>query len=136
MICRYLFLKSIHLQGYLDPEYYKTQRITEKSDVYSFGVVLLELITAKLPIEKGTYLAREVLRLVNKSDKADYGLTNIIDATIRNEVTNLSAFGRFLELAMKCVEESAANRPMMSEVVKEIESILQNLSSPPPSLQL
>lgn len=115
--------------GYLDPEYYTTQRLTEKSDVYSFGVVMLELITSNRPIEKGIYLVHEVVRLMNKSDKAYYGLMNIIDATVINEMTNPIEFGRFLKLAIKCVEESTINRPTMSQVVKEIESIIQNISS-------
>jgi len=113
------------VQGYLDPEYYMTQQLTEKSDVYSFGVVMLELITSRQPIEKGKYIVREVRTLMNKNDEEHYGLRELMDPVVRNTPT-LIGFGRFLELAMQCVEESAADRPTMSEVVKALETILQN----------
>ncbi|KAF4354441.1 hypothetical protein F8388_018401, partial [Cannabis sativa] len=111
--------------GYLDPEYYMTQQLTEKSDVYSFGVVMLELITAKQPIEKGKYIVREVRTSMNRNDLESYGLKEMMDPTIRNTPI-LIGFGKFLDLAMQCVEEVAADRPTMSEVVKAIETILQN----------
>ncbi|BFG36680.1 hypothetical protein CerSpe_229550 [Prunus speciosa] len=111
--------------GYLDPEYYMTQQLTEKSDVYSFGVVMLELITARQPIEKGKYIVREVRLMMDKNDEEHYGLRELMDRSIRNSGT-LIGFGRFLELALQCVEESAADRPTMSELVKAIETILQN----------
>ncbi|KAK7386799.1 hypothetical protein VNO78_27135 [Psophocarpus tetragonolobus] len=111
--------------GYLDPEYYMTQQLTEKSDVYSFGVVMLELITSRQPIEKGKYIVREVRTLMNKKDEEHYGLRELMDPMVRN-TPNLIGFERFLELAMQCVEESAADRPTMSEVVKALETILQN----------
>ncbi|KAJ4963179.1 hypothetical protein NE237_023118 [Protea cynaroides] len=109
--------------GYLDPEYYMTLQLTEKSDVYSFGVVMLELITARKPIERGTYIVGEVRVAMNKTRDL-YGLHELIDPTIGLGST-IKGFEKFVDLAMKCVEESAANRPTMSEVVKEIESIMQ-----------
>ncbi|XP_021299996.1 probable leucine-rich repeat receptor-like protein kinase At5g49770 [Herrania umbratica] len=111
--------------GYLDPEYYMTQQLTERSDVYSFGVVMLELITAKQPIEKGKYIVREVRTVMNKKDEEHYGLRELMDPTIRS-TGMLIGLGKFLELAMQCVEDSATDRPTMSEVVKAIETILQN----------
>ncbi|XP_060971489.1 leucine-rich repeat receptor protein kinase HPCA1-like isoform X1 [Cannabis sativa] len=111
--------------GYLDPEYYMTNQLTEKSDVYSFGVVMLELITSKQPIEKGKYIVREVRMSLNRNDVESYGMKEMIDPSIRNTPI-LIGFGKFLELAMQCVEETAVYRPSMSEVVKAIETILQN----------
>lgn len=103
-----------------------TQQLTEKSDVYSFGVVMLELITAKQPIEKGKYIVREVRSLINKKDDQEYcGLRELVDPLVK-ETCNLGGFRTFLDLTMQCVEESASDRPTMSEVVKALEIILQN----------
>ncbi|KAF8683992.1 hypothetical protein HU200_044942 [Digitaria exilis] len=111
--------------GYLDPEYYMSQQLTEKSDVYSFGVVMLELIVAKQPIEKGKYIVREAKRLFDASDAEFCGLKEMIDARIMN-TNHLAAFGKFVQLALRCVDEVATGRPSMSEVVKEIEVVLQS----------
>ncbi|KAF8033885.1 hypothetical protein BT93_C0225 [Corymbia citriodora subsp. variegata] len=108
--------------GYLDPEYYMTQQLTKKSDVYSFGVLMLELLTARRPIEWGRYIVREVRVLMNK-DKDLYNLQGILDPAI-GMGTSLKGLERFVELAMRCVEESGADRPTMGEVVKEIENIM------------
>uniref|UniRef100_A0A0R0HQB0 non-specific serine/threonine protein kinase n=1 Tax=Glycine max TaxID=3847 RepID=A0A0R0HQB0_SOYBN len=109
--------------GYLDPEYYMTQQLTEKSDVYSYGVLMLELATARRPIEQGKYIVREVLRVMDTS-KDLYNLHSILDPTIM-KATRPKGLEKFVMLAMRCVKEYAAERPTMAEVVKEIESIIE-----------
>ncbi|XP_059460580.1 leucine-rich repeat receptor protein kinase HPCA1-like [Corylus avellana] len=109
--------------GYMDPEYYMTQQLTEKSDVYSFGVLLLELITARRPIERGKHIVKEVRNAMDKT-KELYNLHEILDPAI-GLGTTLKGLEKFVDLAMRCVEESGAKRPTMGEVVKEIENIMQ-----------
>uniref|UniRef100_A0A251T3X8 Putative concanavalin A-like lectin/glucanase domain, Telokin/Myosin light chain kinase n=1 Tax=Helianthus annuus TaxID=4232 RepID=A0A251T3X8_HELAN len=109
--------------GYMDPEYYMTQQLTEKSDTYSFGVVMLELITARNPIEKGKYIVRKVKEAMNKN-KELYDLQEVLDPTIGLS-SQLKGFERFVDLALRCVEDMGYQRPTMSEVVKELESIIE-----------
>lgn len=111
------------VQGYLDPEYYMSQQLTEKSDVYSFGVLMLELITARKPIEKGKYIVREVQKTLDKNQDL-YNLQGLVDPSI-GLGTKLRGFEKYVDLALRCVEEEGSDRPTMSEVVKEIESIMQ-----------
>ncbi|KAK2662545.1 hypothetical protein Ddye_001119 [Dipteronia dyeriana] len=109
--------------GYMDPEYFMTNQLTEKSDVYSFGVLMLEILTGRRPIERGKYIVREIKMAMDKK-KDLYNLYEILDPTI-GLGTTLEGFEKFVDLAFRCVEESGADRPSMREVVKEIENILQ-----------
>lgn len=59
LIDRNLTVSSL-FQGYLDPEYFLTHKLTDKSDVYSLGVVFLELLTGMRPISHGKNIVREV----------------------------------------------------------------------------
>nr|AAX92929.1 At5g49760 [Oryza sativa Japonica Group]ABA92396.1 Protein kinase domain containing protein, expressed [Oryza sativa Japonica Group] len=108
--------------GYLDPEYYMTQQLTEKSDVYSFGVLLLEVITARKPLERGRYIVREVKGAMDRT-KDLYGLHELLDPMLAP--TSLAGFELYVDLALKCVEEAGMDRPSMSEVVAEIEKIMK-----------
>lgn len=55
-----LCMMIVRLQGYLDPEYFLTHKLTDKSDVYSLGVVFLEMLTGMHPISHGKNIVREV----------------------------------------------------------------------------
>ncbi|KAL4655180.1 hypothetical protein ACB092_01G432100 [Castanea dentata] len=109
--------------GYMDPEYYMTHKLTEKSDVYSFGVLMLELITARKPIEHGKYIVRGVQEKMDKT-KDLYNLHEYLDPAI-GLGTTLKGLEKFVDLAMRCVKEPGSDRPMMVEVVKEIENIME-----------
>lgn len=112
----------ILVQGYLDPEYYMSQQLTEKSDVYSFGVLMLEIISArKKPIMRGKHIVKEVKAAMDKT-KDLYNLEELLDPTLG---TTLEGFNKFVDLALRCVEESGAERPSMGEVVKEMENIME-----------
>ena len=107
----------------MDPEYYMTHKLTEKSDVYSFGVLMLELLTARKPIEHGKYIVREVQETMDKT-KDLYNLPEFLDPAIGLGTTP-KGLKMFVDLAMRCVKEPGTDRPMMIEVVKEIENIME-----------
>lgn len=83
---------------------------------------MLELVTARRPIEKGKYIVREVQNVMDRS-KELFNLHSIIDPFIKK----VTPYGleKFVNLAMRCVKEYAAERPSMAEVVKEIENIME-----------
>ncbi|XP_075492808.1 leucine-rich repeat receptor protein kinase HPCA1-like [Primulina tabacum] len=109
--------------GYMDPEYYMTQQLTEKSDVYSFGVVLLELVSARPPLQHGKHIVRLVQEAMGNQRELQ-NLDQVIDPTLES-AAKLSGLQKFLDMAMSCVKESATDRPTMGEVVREIENVTE-----------
>ncbi|KAJ0524539.1 putative protein kinase RLK-Pelle-WAK family [Helianthus annuus] len=114
-----IFLGTI---GYLDPEYFQTGKLTEKSDVYSFGVVLAELLTGLKPIytkrlEEDTNLARYLMKA-----KRDDRLLEIVDHQVLEEAT-VEQLKKICDVACRCLNMQAKNRPSMKEVTMKLESI-------------
>ncbi|XP_022945191.1 probable LRR receptor-like serine/threonine-protein kinase At1g67720 [Cucurbita moschata] len=110
--------------GYLDPEYYASQQLTEKSDVYSFGVVLLELISGKKPVSPEDYgselnIVHWARSLVHKGD-----VTSIIDPFLNGKV-KIESVWRIAEVAIQCVQQHGVSRPRMQEVIVAIQDAIK-----------
>ncbi|KNA09933.1 hypothetical protein SOVF_149010 [Spinacia oleracea] len=110
--------------GYLDPEYFMTNQLTDKSDIFGFGVVLLEMLTARKPIQQGKFIVKVMKETVDKS-KDLYNLGELIDPMLLSSSNTLLGFEKFVDLTLKCVEEFGVDRPSTGEVVKELEIIMQ-----------
>ena len=110
--------------GYLDPEYYKRQRLTEKSDVYSFGVVLLEVLCGRQPL-----LRRVEKQQVSLVDWAKHrfekgSLGEIVDPALKGQIAP-HCLRKFGEVALSCLLEDGTQRPSMNDVVGVLEFVLQ-----------
>ncbi|KDO40731.1 hypothetical protein CISIN_1g0049352mg, partial [Citrus sinensis] len=107
--------------GYLDPEYYISNRLTEKSDVYNFGVVLLEIITSKSVIERTherIHITQWVSFMLGKGD-----IESIVDPRLHEDF-DINSVWKTVEIAMACVSQTSTKRPTMNQVVMELNESL------------
>ncbi|KAG7628678.1 putative serine/threonine-protein kinase-like protein CCR3 RLK-Pelle-CR4L family [Arabidopsis thaliana] len=124
--------KAAGTVGYIDPEYYSLNVLTDKSDVYGLGVVLLELLTGKRAIFRNNGDVEEEegcvpVHLVDYSVPAITAdeLSTILDPRVGSpELGEGDAVELVAYTAMHCVNAEGRNRPTMTDIVGNLERAL------------
>ncbi|KAK7272812.1 hypothetical protein RIF29_13852 [Crotalaria pallida] len=116
--------------GYCAPEYAMTGQLTVKSDVYSFGVVFLELITGRKAIDSTQPHGEQNLvtwarPLFNDRRK----FSKLADPKLQGRFPMRGLY-QALAVASMCIQESAATRPLIGDVVTAL-SYLANQAYDP-----
>ncbi|XP_047950943.1 serine/threonine-protein kinase PBL27-like [Salvia hispanica] len=103
--------------GYCAPEYAMTGQLTLKSDVYSFGVVFLEIITGRKAIDN--------MRSAGEQNLVAWARPLFKDRRKFPKMADPLLQGRYpmrglyqaLAVAAMCLQEQAATRPLIGDVV-------------------
>ncbi|XP_062182367.1 probable LRR receptor-like serine/threonine-protein kinase At1g67720 [Phragmites australis] len=123
--------------GYLDPEYYVSQQLTEKSDMYSFGVILLELISGQEPISNDSFglNCRNIVAWARAHIESG-NIHAMVDESLEDGGYDLQSVWKMAEVAIMCVKPKGAQRPGISEVLKEIQDAISIERGPQMQQQL
>ncbi|KAJ6869685.1 hypothetical protein NC651_034421 [Populus alba x Populus x berolinensis] len=103
--------------GYLAPEYAMWGKVSEGCDVYSFGILLLEIITAKKPLEKlPGGVRRDIVQWVTPYVQKG-AFDHIADPRLKGRYDR-AQLETAIMIAMRCTDKNPENRPNMMEVVE------------------
>ncbi|KAI3692216.1 hypothetical protein L6452_32027 [Arctium lappa] len=121
---RFSFLVSnvVGTIGYCDPLYAETGFVTKESDVYSFGVVLFEVLCGRLCVSNNNEKRQPLIGLARESYEGNK-INNIIYTKIKDEI-NTKSLKVFTTLAYRCLKRDHMERPLMTEIVRVLESAL------------
>ncbi|CAL5185860.1 unnamed protein product [Lathyrus oleraceus] len=113
----------IGTQGYAAPEYIMTGHLNFKSDVYSFGVVLLEMLTGRKAIDKRrSQKEQNLVKWAKPHLKNRGGIYHLIDPNIKGQYSTRCAY-KAMKIVAHCIYGDPKLRPLMSDVVKELQII-------------
>lgn len=109
------------LGGYRAPEQILTKTLSQQADVYAFGIILLELLTGKDPSSEPLpeWVKSGLRKEEGFSEVFDARLLLLQDKNVREEMLAM------VDVALACVSDDPEHRPMMTEVVNMITSIVR-----------
>ncbi|XP_062014541.1 receptor-like serine/threonine-protein kinase SD1-8 [Rosa rugosa] len=123
-------MKIVGTRGYMSPEYVMGGNFSIKSDVYSFGVLMLEILSGRR--NNSFYNDDRAFNLVDYAWalwKEGAGL-GLMDPTLGNSCDE-HQFLRCIHVGLLCVEENAASRPTMLDVIPMLTN--ESMSLPVPT---
>ena len=109
--------------GYLDPEYLKTCQLTDRSDVYSFGVLLVELASARRPIETKREMKERLTARWAMGRFIGGASADVLDPHLARTPAVERALEMVLELAFRCMGPVRQDRPAMSDCCRALWAI-------------
>ncbi|XP_058210769.1 G-type lectin S-receptor-like serine/threonine-protein kinase At4g27290 isoform X1 [Rhododendron vialii] len=114
--------------GYMSPEYASRGLFSIKSDVFSFGVLLLEILSGK---RNTSFYDSHSLNLLGYAwDLWKSGRAQDLKDPILEDISSTNTLLRYINIGLLCVQESAADRPTMSDVVSMLSNEASFLPSP------
>ncbi|KAK4428172.1 Receptor-like protein kinase FERONIA [Sesamum alatum] len=116
--------RIIGTNGYMDPDYMRTQRPTKKSDVYSFGVVLFEVLFGKRALNSRGQDSQPNLISWARGRIRNGDIDQIVEPSLRGKMS-LECLKDFVEISEKCLHDEPKKRPTMVQVVAMLEFLLE-----------
>ncbi|KAF8109721.1 hypothetical protein N665_0093s0071 [Sinapis alba] len=116
--------------GYMSPEYAMRGQFSMKSDVYSFGILILEVISGRKISsfyntgDSGGNLVAHAWRLWRNGSPLE-----LIDPTI-GESYQSSEATRCIHIALLCIQEDPADRPLLPAIIVMLNSSTTTLPVP------
>ncbi|KAI4365755.1 hypothetical protein MLD38_021715 [Melastoma candidum] len=109
-------MRVVGTYGYMSPEYAMEGNFSEKSDVYSFGVLLLEIVSGRR--NSSFALGDRTMNLLGYAwELWTQGRSIDLKDPTLTDFESISEIQRCIHVGLLCVQEHAADRPSMLEIV-------------------